>query len=429
MGCDYLKKILILCNIYQASPRIACITKYLHKHNYKVYLVVPYICKNDVAFGPRFDLNKFAKIHYLETRVVGRTSVTSNNSKLKVFFDKSPILGKVSRAMYYNIRTIYKYNDEDYQHKKQIFDIASKIIEKEKINLILTSSPSVTYNIIAKDLKKRYKNIKWVADLRDLWADNSNINLTKKLLDSLVEPNVLKFADVLTTVSQPLVKILEKKYPLKSVFRINNGFDPDDYKSTNKFAKSLDNNKLRFTYSGNIYFGKHNPEILLEAISNLINKGKISVKHLKLSFYIPDLIWFKNLVLKYKLSDIVEINKFVSSKKIVEIQMKSHALIVFNWMDPKQKGNLHLKLYEAMAARRPIFAIGGCGSDEIEKLLKQTNAGFYLKNVKETEARLLEYYNFYIKTKSVPYFGIINEINQYSYENMARKFENIFSKI
>ena len=46
----------------------------------------------------------------------------------------------------------------------------AKIIEKENIDTLLTTSPPHSVQIIGLKLKKKF-NLKWVADLRDPWTD------------------------------------------------------------------------------------------------------------------------------------------------------------------------------------------------------------------------------------------------------------------
>ena len=72
---------------------------------------------------------------------------------------------------------VFAYPDGMKYWHESAFVEASKIIEGEEIDAILSSSWPITCHIIAKDLKDKY-NISWIADLRDLWNLNPYISHT-----------------------------------------------------------------------------------------------------------------------------------------------------------------------------------------------------------------------------------------------------------
>ena len=82
-----------------------------------------------------------------------------------------------------------------------------------------------------------------------------------------------------------------------------------------------------------------------------------------------------------------------------------------------------------MAAQRPILATGGFGNDVIEKLLDETKAGVYAKEVEDIKSILKELYLKYKCNGKITYHGDIEKINKYSYREMARKFAEILDRI
>jgi plasmid maintenance system killer protein len=108
---------------------------------------------------------------------------------------------------------------------------AKKIINSEAINIVFTSSPPHSLQLIGLRLKK-YLKIKWVADFRDPWVDafweagEKRTFYSQNVIDNQ-ERKVFLNADKVITVSPTLQKRFEYKFSRKIEF-IANGYDEDD---------------------------------------------------------------------------------------------------------------------------------------------------------------------------------------------------------
>ena len=156
----------------------------------------------------------------------------------------------------------------------------------------------------------------------------------------------------------------------------------------------------------------------------MFNPGDIEVR-----FYGPKQNWLRNDIIKHNLVGIVEQCGVISRNESWEKQRESHVLLLLNWEDPKEKGVYTLKLFEYLAAWRPIMASGGFYGSDIEKLLKETKTGVYVPTAEEIEASLLSFYEEYERTGRVCYKGNLKEINKYSYREMASKFADILNQV
>jgi glycosyltransferase involved in cell wall biosynthesis len=108
---------------------------------------------------------------------------------------------------------------------------AIKIIEKNKINTIITTGPPHSTHLIGISLKNKME-IKWIADFRDPWAELHYNKMMyrsgfaqKKDLD--LEIKVLKTADHILTIGPSLRELLLKKIPSteNKISYIYNGYD------------------------------------------------------------------------------------------------------------------------------------------------------------------------------------------------------------
>ena len=115
----------------------------------------------------------------------------------------------------------------------------------------------------------------------------------------------------------------------------------------------------------------------------------------------------------------------VSLKK----QWESQILLKLNWEDSRFKGDYSGKIFEYLAAQRPILATGGFGNNVTEKLLNETKAGIYAPTVEDIRKALKEFYLEHKQNGKVSYRGRWKEIKRYSYREMAKKFTDVLNKI
>jgi hypothetical protein len=104
-------------------------------------------------------------------------------------------------------------------------------------------------------------------------------------------------------------------------------------------------------------------------------------------------------------------------------------LLLFNWEDPREKGVYTGKIFEYLSAQRPILATGGFHGSDLEKLLIETKAGDYASNDDEIEASMMSFYEEYKRSGKVFYKGDFNEINKYSYNEIAKKFTMLLDEM
>ena len=69
------------------------------------------------------------------------------------------------------LRELISLPDEEIGWYNFALEEGKKILRDEKIDLIFSTSPPETAHLIARKLK-RHRHLPWIADLRDLWADD-----------------------------------------------------------------------------------------------------------------------------------------------------------------------------------------------------------------------------------------------------------------
>jgi hypothetical protein len=132
------------------------------------------------------------EVDYLP-KLIKKTNSTGkkNTSKFKSGFSVITKLKLIMRKARKYLGASFDINDLWVKHA---FKTADKLLYYEKFDLIISSYSPPAAHIIAKKIKKKYPELLWIADFRDLWAGN-HIMPAKgifKKLESLVEKKTIQ---------------------------------------------------------------------------------------------------------------------------------------------------------------------------------------------------------------------------------------------
>jgi len=319
---------------------------------------------------------------------------------------------------------IFSYPDGYASWRKIGVEYGKKLLNEGGIDAILTSSDPVTCHMIGSDLKK-YSNCVWIADFRDLWSQNqyygySNI---RRIIDRRLEKDILSKADALTTVSIPLTKELKKMHPEKNIECIMNGFDPEQMNH-----ESVASDRFSIVHTGYLYLGKRDPEMFLKSIEELIGEGVIDSNDLSIDFYGYDEGWLRNEIEKFSFQKQIGIHGKVSRDEAIQRQRRAQILLLITWNDKKDRGVYTGKLFDYLAAKRPILSIGARGS-VIEDLLNDTQAGAHVTSLEEIKKKIVEFYYEFKTNGHIGYRSNLEEIAKYDQRKMAMKFAKLLDNI
>jgi hypothetical protein len=418
-----MKKVLIIAHLFHASPRIPGLAKYLHEFGWQpIILTAPMSEKSDLQcrvietgyhdiLGSLKKLLRVNPAEDIRREVKKRLGVTSKKTAVDFFLTLGGAL--------------INYPDSERGWNPFAVNAGSKLLQKENIDAMISSSSPVTSHLIAKELKIKHK-IPWVADLRDLWTQNHNYGYgaLRKLIDRRLELKTLSNADALTTVSQHWAEKLRTLHGRETVYTITNGFDPDEM---NKGQIDL-TSKFTITYTGAIYTEKQDPSKLFAALKDLISDGTMDPKDVEITFYGTGVDWLASDIEKYGLSAIAKQYGIVPREIALEKQRESQLLLHLTWEGRGESAGYSLKLFEYLAAQRPILATG-FGNDMTRELIDETKSGIYAPTVEDIKSILRKLYSEYRNKGEINYNGDIEKINKYSYREKARRFVEILESI
>ncbi len=304
-------------------------------------------------------------------------------------------------------------------------EAGTKFLKNNKVDCLLSSSSPVICHMVAKKLKDKF-HIPWLADFRDLWTQNYYYiyGPLLKFIDRRLEVNTLSQADALSTVSSPLLEILQELHKNKKFFCIPNGFDPS---IVNNLSIPLAK-EFTIVYTGNVYPGKQSPTLLFEVLRFLIKDNKIDPNMVRIKFFGRVQYWMEQEIERYQLRGVVEKYGKITREQSIDQQRQAQLLLFLNWNDSREKGVYTAKIFEYLAARRPILAVGG-PKGVVSDLLETTQAGVHINTAQAMEDTLVKFYQEFKSQGFVSYKGIIAEINKFSHIEMAKKFAQALNQV
>jgi hypothetical protein len=245
-----------------------------------------------------------------------------------------------------------------------------ELIATWKPDLVFASAPPVTCLFVAESLGREFE-IPWIAELRDLWTDNPYYGFPgwRRALDRVLERRLLRSAALLVTVTPIWGSTLQTKYR-SPVAVVLNGYAEEDWagKSARRSAPA---DKLSIVYTGSIYRGFRDPSPLFAAIARLPAAEQASVA---VEFYGPSADEVIGLAEQFGVVRCVGVHAAVPYRQSLEIQLGADVLLLLQWNDPGDAGNIPAKFFEYIAAGRPILFLG-YEQGTLAEMIRERNAG------------------------------------------------------
>ena len=253
---------------------------------------------------------------------------------------------------------------------------------------MLGSAPPFTALLIARSLSSRMR-APLVVEYRDRYFedpyhDASRLQAFRKKIDRHVENWWMKPAKGIVTVSEPWADDYRARFGLPVVTAYN-GFDPDDFplREERDFAPP---ETLRIVYTGVLYTDRRDPSPLFAAMKLMGEAGR----SIRADFYGADPHTLQRMASAHGVLEQVSINDRVPYAESIDLQMNADVLLLLQWNDIKEQGNVPGKVFEYVAARRPVLGLGLVGGVP-DRILRERNAGAIINEPEAIAARLAEW--------------------------------------
>lgn len=242
---------------------------------------------------------------------------------------------------------------------------ARELLDREPADVLLTSYSPLAPHMIALRLRKKGYKFHWVADMRDEMSDHPHHSLHIARRLRRVERIVLREADLVTTVSRPLVDQFRRLCGHDRFLEVRNGYDYEEVRDASF--------QPRFTlgYVGRFYW-ESRPDNLFEVLAEMKRRGEI-----------PSDFRFRivgnhlRLVVPEAIRDNVEQEAEVPHDEALAILRQLDVLVMIH--PTGRRGVYTGKVFDYLASNKPILALFD-PRDVVADLLAETRAGFVADN-------------------------------------------------
>jgi hypothetical protein len=299
----------------------------------------------------------------------------------------------LQKALLY-IRGNYFVPDARVGWVKPSVKFLNKFIQEEEIETVITTGPPHSMHLIGLGLKEQLKtSLKWIADFRDPWTTigyHSKLRMTVKTANrhKHLERIVLDSADKIL-VTSPTTKAEFQELTKSSIDVITNGFDVkenDQLSATRHFT---------IAHIGSL-LSDRNPQVLWKVLSEITKRNSAFKTALKLAIVGRVSEEVIDSIRAFGLEDNLYLEGYIAHKDAIEMQRASNVLLLIEIDSQKTKSIIPGKLFEYLAARRPILAIGPEGSDIADIVHKTKSGSFHTYNAEDelqkTILTLFEHY-------------------------------------
>ena len=305
----------------------------------------------------------------------------------------------------------------------------SDYIKQHKIDAVISTGPPHSMHLIAMGLKQKF-NIPWIADFRDPWTQidfYSQLKLSSfaDAKHKKLENQVLTQANKVVTISPSCGNDLEK-LGNRTVDVITNGFDTDDFTPIAIGGDSKVSDGFMFHHTGALNKDR-NPYTLWKVLGDLCKQNLELKQDLILKFTgKTDAIVLESLK-QQGLEANFQKSEYMPHSEIVKSMVQSPILLLPLNNTPNNAGVLSGKLFEYLAAKRPIFGVGLPNADAAS-ILKETQAGVMV-DFDDYEGTKKQVLNLYAQYKSNTLTIQSNSIDKYSRENCAGAYTKLLDEI
>lgn len=278
-------------------------------------------------------------------------------------------LGKIKRSIITRLKkiknTVMTPDDQilwvPYARRKGL-----EVIREHQIDVIFSTSGPHSAHLVGNYLKRK-TGLPWIANFQDPWTQNNHRPDARwrRWVEDHMEARVMRESDCVVTVTHSFARNFVEKYPneIEHIEVIHNGFDRADYEHLERKDKSRDDRdtaKWELIYTG-ILYEKRNPRLLLKAVAELIEEGRIPRDRIVLRFAgvfdYPGNDDNISCVYELGLQDVVEVLGHLPHRQALQALADADTLMLINDTHPGSGDYIPGKLFEYMAIGHPILAL------------------------------------------------------------------------
>lgn len=297
-----------------------------------------------------------------------------------------------------------------------------KYLKENPVDAMVTTGPPHSMHLIGMRLK-RLTGVRWIADFRDPWTEMHYFKHMGLLPWTAaehrrMEQKVLESADAVIAVSAPVRDDFQAR-TATPVHLITNGFDECDFAA---FPNPLPRNEFSLVHTG-LFASDGNPLRLWDVLSGKCAADRTFKEQLRIRLAGKTDTEILEALRIRGLSDNVENLGYLPHNQTTALQQSASVLLLPLRDEPEYAKALPGKIFEYMAARRPVLGIGQEGG-AAARMLSETGSGvmYGWDKVEPLENYIQAAWEKHLAGEEEPLRG---DVSQYSRRALTEKLSKV----
>ncbi len=272
-----------------------------------------------------------------------------------------------------------------------------RLCAERRIDAIYTTLPPFSSTYVGYQVRRKTR-LPWIVDYRDLWYGDvlrEWLPEWRKRLELRIEKRLLKAADMVITVSEPKTDYMRKLHPTVTARweTLTNGYDVELY-DTRERTRPVGEGGIEFVYTGRLFKNRRG-YAFAEALGRIHQSDPVLAEKVKvriLGGVEADIrAKYDEILSRYGIGHLYDFAGDVSYAAAMNTQVNCDYLLLIVDTGETSDGVIPGKLFEYVAARRPIFAL--CDPGATQQIIERARLGRAVpaESVDACEAMLREW--------------------------------------
>lgn len=302
-----------------------------------------------------------------------------------------------------------------------------KLIRTDRPDAIITTSGPESSHLLG--LVAKGFGVPWAADYRDGWLRDVRHPAPLRAIDHVLERQVARRSTIVTAVNDAIAADVERRHGVPA-FTISNGFDRTVVAEASDERASLDPTRFSLVYTGLLAMDVDEQPVVnrgrdartfLDALTLLLAEDPAFATRLELVVAGPVSDSEREVLTRGELRNIVRVVGLLPRHRALGLQQAADGLLLI----PGGAGATTAKVYEYLAAQKPIFAVteqDGVAAELLRAAGEHTVAG--AGDAESLVAALERYLSRWTGASYEPRAEF--DLDAYEYENLGQKLLELF---
>jgi glycosyltransferase involved in cell wall biosynthesis len=262
---------------------------------------------------------------------------------------------------------------------QQVLVVCREICRSQSIDAVYTTLPPFSSVFVGQALK-RETGLPWIVDYRDLWYGDvlrEWLPAWRTRLELGMERRLLRDADVIVTVSEPKTAYMRRLHPAVSARweTLTNGYDDELYGERAR-TRPFDTPAIEFVYTGRLFKNRRG-YAFAEALGRLHRSDPDLASRVVVRILggVEPVIraTYDEILQRHGIAHLYRFEGDVDYHAAMSAQVNCDYLLLIVDTGETSDGVIPGKLFEYVAARRPIFAL--CDPGATQQIIERAGLG------------------------------------------------------